>query len=169
MDIDLEKKNMIKYFSANNLSLNKLMNNIFNKKIKKMTYLGNNILNKMPEYKFSLLKFNIVLEDYRNYYVFIRLINRYQIKESLFCYWFFCDEYFCLNTKFSKSKANIINYNAKFYERRYELNLFGKNNKISKNSLIDVINLKQYSKVNIKNISKETLEHMDKFLFIAIW
>ena len=66
------KKEMINYFKNNNLSLKIMLKNIFNKQIIRITYLGNTKLKRVEEYKFNLLKFNIVLEDYSNYSVFIR-------------------------------------------------------------------------------------------------
>ena len=80
---------MKNYFRINNLSLNKILNGLFKKRIKRMTYLGVYELKQMPEYRFKLLKFNVILEDYNNYTVFVKLIDKYRVKESLFCYWFF--------------------------------------------------------------------------------
>jgi len=157
---------MINYFKSHQLSLNKILAEIFNKKIKKITYLGNYRLNQMPEYRFSILKFNVVLEDYSNYTVFIRLINSYQLKESLFCYWFFCEENYSLNTKFYAPKANIVNYKLKKYEKRYEMQLLNKNKKIWKSSLVDIINIRKYCK--LEGASTNKILKIDKFLFIAI-
>ena len=164
----LEKKKMMNYFKNNKLSLNKILNSIFSQRILRITYLGINNLKKMPEYNFSLLKFNIVLEDYSNYSVFIKLINSHQVKESLFCYWFFCEENYSLNTKFYAPKANIINYRHKYYEKKFEVQLLYKNNKIWKSSFVDIINLKQYINKNLSNKNINNLDEVNKFLFIAV-
>ncbi len=164
----LEKKKMMNYFKNNKLSLNKILNSIFSQRILRITYLGINNLKKMPEYNFSLLKFNIVLEDYSNYSVFIKLINSHQVKESLFCYWFFCEENYSLNTKFYAPKANIINYRHKYYEKKFEVQLLYKNNKIWKSSFVDIINLEQYIKKNLSNKNINNLDEVNKFLFIAV-
>lgn len=122
----------------------------------------------MPEYNFNILKFNIVLEDFSNYTIFIKIINPSQIKESLFCYWIFCDENYKLDTKFYVPKANIVNYNPKKYEKKYEMRLFKRNKKVWKSSFVDIINLKKYCKSKLKNIENKNISEVDEFLFIAI-
>ncbi|MBR3003161.1 MAG: hypothetical protein IKF38_06400 [Clostridia bacterium] len=159
---------MQRYFEKNNLSLNKILNNLFNKKIKRMRYLGCNKLAKMPEYKFNLLKFNVILEDYSNYSVFIKIINEEQIEESLFCYWFFCEENYSFNTKFHAPKANIINYEKRSYERKYKLQILSDNPEIFKSTFIDFININQYKNTNLKKRKRNSLEQTNKFLFVAI-
>ena len=161
------KKEMIDYFKNNNLSLKIMLKNIFNKKILRITYLGNTKLRRVEEYKFNLLKFNIVLEDYSNYSVFIRLIDDFQVEESLFCYWLLCEENYSFNTKFYIPKANILNYKSNSCSTRYKLQLLSKRKKIWKSSFVEIINLDKYLKQKIdkkRNSSVET----NKFLFIAI-
>ena len=166
--INLEKQKMINYFKVHKLSLKKILASIFNKKIIKITYLGNYKLNKMPEYRFNVLKFNVVLENYINYTAFIKLISLYKVKESLFCYWLFCEENYSLNTKFYVPKANIVNYKQKNYEKRYEMQLLRRNHKIWNRSLVDIINLKKYCKTNLKNLDYNIFNGINEFLFIAI-
>lgn len=165
---DIEKQKMIDYFKVHQLSLKKVFSRMFNKKIKNITYLGNFKLNKILEYNFSVLKFNIVLADCTNFTAFIRLIEKFKIKESLYCYYFFWEENYSKNPKSDFSKVNIKNYISKKYEDKYELQLFGKDNTICKTSLINIINLKQYCKINLNNIPIEKCENVNKMLFIAI-
>lgn len=165
---DAEKQKIINYFKSHKLSLNKVLSNIFNQKIKRITYLGSCKLRKMPEYNFNIVKFNVVIEDFSNYTIFIRIINSCQIEESLFCYWIFCDENYSLDTKFYAPKANIINYNLQKYEKRYEMKLFKRNNKIWKSSFVDIINVKKYCKSKLKNIENAKMLETNEYLFIAI-
>ena len=166
--IDLEKKKLFNYFLINELSLKKVLNSIFSQKIKNITYLGNSKLAKMPEYKFILLKFNIVLEDYSNYNVFLRLIEESKIEESLFCYWFFCEENFSFSTKFHAPKANIINYKNRNYEQKYKLQILSSNKEVIKSTYIDFINIDKYKKENLKSTKRNLSEKTNKFLFVAI-
>lgn len=151
------------YLKRNKVSLNKLLNNLFNKKVKNITYLGNCKLRKMPEYKFNLLKYNIVLEDYSNHCIFIRLINDEKIEENLFCYWFFCEEYFGLSKKYYAPKANIVNVQKKNYEIKYNMQILNKQNKLWKSSYVDIINLKKYCEQKMPNT-----ELINKSIFIAV-
>lgn len=161
------KKEMIDYFKNNNLSLKIMLKNIFNKKIIRITYLGNAKLRAMEEYKFNLLKFNIVLEDYSNYSIFIRLINNYQVEENLFCYWLLCEENYSFNTKFYIPKANILNYKKDNCSTMYKLQLLSKNKKVWKSSFVEIINLDKYLKQKINKKRNSSVE-TNKFLFIAI-
>lgn len=161
------KKEMIDYFKNNNLSLKIMLKNIFNKNIIRITYLGNVKLRAMEEYKFNLLKFNIVLEDYSNYSIFIRLIEDYQIEENLFCYWLLCEENYSFNTKFYIPKANILNYKKDNCSTMYKLQLLSKNKKVWKSSFVEIINLDKYLKQKI-NKKRNSLVETNKFLFIAI-
>ena len=156
---------MIEYCKLNKLSLRRILNNLFNYKIKNIKYLGSNLLNKMPEYNFKLLKFNVVLNDYSNYTIYIKLIDECKIQESLFCYWFFCDENHSFNTRFSVPRANIINYKSQKYEKRYELQFINRDKKIWKCSFVDIINLNEYAK---EKISLRYKKEIKKYLFIGI-
>lgn len=162
VNIDIEKIKMKNYFRINNLSLNKILNGLFKKRIKRMTYLGVYELKQMPEYRFKLLKFNVILEDYNNYTVFVKLIDKYRVKESLFCYWFFCEQNYSINTKFFAPKTSVLNEKNKSYEIKYEFQLLKKNNKIWKSSFVDIINLNQYS-IEINNING-----IKKCLFVGV-
>ena len=152
--IDIEKQKMKRFFNKYNLSLREVLSNQFSRKISRITYLGNCKIDAIPEYKYVILKFNIVLDNYSNYTVFIKIINAYNIEESLFCYWLFCEKNYNLRTQYYTPKANIVNYKQNCTDQKFEMQLFGKDNKIWKTSIISVTNLNNYIK--------------DKFLFIAI-
>ena len=152
--IDVEKQKMKKFFKKYNLYLNKVLSNQFKRKINRITYLGNCRINAIPEYKYILLKFNIVLDNFSNHTVFIRIIKDYQIEESLFCYWLFCEKNYNLRTQYYTPKANIVNYKRDYTDKKFEMQLFGTNNKVWKTSVINITNLND--RIN------------DNFLFIAI-
>lgn len=155
------------YLEKNNISLNILLKNVFNLKIINVTFLGKCILKGMPEYNFGLLKYNVVLEDYSNYTIFIKLINKEKIEESLFCYWFFCEEYFGLKNRHYTSKANIINLKKNNYETQFSMEIFNKHNILWKKSFVDIIDLKKYC-MN-KSIKKNNeLNKINKSMLIAV-
>ena len=164
----------MQYFINNNyknrrIGLGKFLNNIFNIKVKNITYLGRCELHKMPEYKFNVFKYNIVLEDFSNYTIFVKVIDEEKIEENLFCYWFFCEEYYGIKKKQYISRASIINLAKESYETKYKMEILNKSNIVWKTSFVDIINLKDY----YESISKNTYEknkHLfnGKALFIAV-
>lgn len=164
--VESERNKIAKYFVEHGLSLNKILSIIFNKRIRRIKYLEDCKLKQMPEYKFNLAKFNIVLDDWSNHTMFIRLIDYYKVKESLFCYWLFCEENYSLKTRFFDTKANIVNLEMQKYEKRYEMQLLDRKKQIWKNSFVDIINLRKYNKLENLSIIRKT--NIDKYLFIAI-
>ena len=171
MDKTLIKRTM---FSKENIV--RILNKIFDKKVYRFTYLGKCKLDKMPEYNFCLYEFNVVLEDYTNYTVFIKEFSNYSIKENLFCYWQFCEENYNLNGNFYLNKAKLQNKELSTKEnnmRKYSMQLLSKNNKIWKVSDIFIIGVKD--KIIQKNeiyynelYINETDEKLNDFLFIGI-
>lgn len=138
-----------------------IFNLIFNKKVLKFTYLGKCKLNKMLEYNFVLYEFNVVLEDFTNYTVFIKTISGDDIRQSLFCYWQFCEENYNIHGRFYLNKASIKNDNINQHPdfvQKYTLNLLSKNNKVWKASDIDIIDLNKLKEENNTN----------EYLFIGI-
>lgn len=168
-------KNIIEsYLENNNVELKTLLETIFSKDIKNITFLGKCKLQKMPEYEFYLLKYNVVLEDFSNYTIFIRLTDENKIQENLFCYWYFCEEYYYLNNKHYISKANIINLDRINCKVQYSMEIFNKNNILWKKSIINIIDLdKFFYKRDIEKNEEDThmiklLKTITKSLFIAI-
>ena len=134
----------------NKISLISILNCLFNKKVLKFTYLGMCKLNKMPEYDFNLYEFNVMLQDFSNYTIFIKKISKNTIKESLFCYWQFCEENYNMNAKFYLNKASLRNEvlnNNLIYVHKYTMQLLSKNNKIWKASDINIVDL---DKMNVQ-------------------
>lgn len=157
-----------------------LFNKVFNKKVLKFTYLGKCRLNKMLEYNFVLYEFNVMLEDFTNYTVFIKTITGDDIKQSLFCYWQFCEENYNIHGKFYLNKASIKNDNINQHPncvQKYTLELLSKNDKIWKASDIDIIDLNKLKDENIfeepknNNYQKEKIDYKNntkEYLFIGI-
>jgi len=147
-------KLLIKNLLYENVNITEFLNQIFNKKVYRFTYLGKCKLNKMPEYNFVLTEFNVMLDDFTNYTVFLKKFSKNKLEENLFCYWQFCEENFNLHGNFYLKKANIQNINYEKYNNNYKytLQLLSKNNKIWKASDINIIELHQ-NKVQ-KNIQE---------------
>lgn len=158
----------------------KIFNKLFNKKVLKFTYLGKCRLNKMREYNFVLYEFNVMLEDFTNYTVFIKTITGDDVKQSLFCYWQFCEENYNIHGKFYLNKASIKSENINQHSncvQKYTLQLLSKNNKIWKASDIDIIDLKKL-KEEMKDekqmksfYQREKIDYKDntkEYLFIGI-
>lgn len=158
------------YLKDSKIILNNLLTNLFNIRVRNVTFLDRCKLRKMPEYEYSLLKYNVVLEDYTNYTIFIRLIEKEKIEENLFCYWFFYEEYFGIIDKKYMPKANLINYKNKKYNTKYVMEILNIKNKIWKESVINIIDLKEYYRTNIVKIEKDEviMNDINKLLFIAI-
>ncbi|MBR0491740.1 MAG: hypothetical protein IJJ82_06845 [Clostridia bacterium] len=160
--------------------LKKIFNKLFNKKVLKFTYLGKCRLNKMMEYNFVLYEFNVMLEDFTNYTVFIKTITGDDVKQSLFCYWQFCEENYNIHGKFYLNKASIKSENINQYPncvQKYTLQLLSKNNKIWKASDIDIIDLKKLKEEmkdekQMKNLhQREKIDYKyntKEYLFIGI-
>ncbi|MBR0351220.1 MAG: hypothetical protein IJH76_05350 [Clostridia bacterium] len=164
----------MQYFNNSNckngrIGLEKFLINIFKEKVKNITYLGRCELHKMPEYKFRLFKYNVVLEDFSNYTIFIKIIDDEKIEETLFCYWFFCEEYYGIKNKQYISKASIINLAKQSYETKYNMEILNKKNIVWKTSFVDIINLKEfYEKNTMKNKNKEKETFDGQSLFISV-
>ena len=157
-----------------------LFNEVFNKKVLKFTYLGKCRLNKLLEYNFVLYEFNVVLEDFTNFTVFIKTIKGDDIEQSLFCYWQFCEENYNMHGKFYLNKASIKNDILNQHPncvQKYTLELLSKNNKIWKASDIDIVDLEKLKDKTFFNEPKrkynqgEKIDYKDntkEYLFIGI-
>ena len=168
-------KMIIKDNFNNKLKITDVFNNLFSKKIYKYRYLGICKLKKMPEYNFKLSIFNVMLEDYTNYTVFIKRISKQQIEETLFCYWLFCEKNYNTKGNFYLQKARlksekVIQNND--YIQKYILNLLSKNNKIWKASNIYIVDLKKMNSGNFFDIEEKRKMKSDintnDYLFVGI-
>ena len=143
-----------------------IFNMLFNKKVLRFTYLGKCKLNKMLEYNFVLYEFNVMLEDFTNYTVFIKTISGDDIKQSLFCYWQFCEENYNIHGRSYLNKASIKNDNINQHPdfvQKYTLKLLSKNNKIWKASDIDIIDLNKLKEENFHKKQKNKENQREKF------
>lgn len=152
------------YFKNNHLSLKKILCCIFEKEIIRIKYLRTLYLKHVPEYNFSMLKFNIVFKDYSNCNIYIRMINKEKIDENLFCYWLFCENNFGMKANFSNSRASIINCTSQKYETKYKLQVLKAFDNTCKDSIVDIIDLNTYSK---EKLISEYDSNIQKNLFIA--
>ena len=170
---------LIKNLLYKNIDVAKILDPLFNKNVYKITYLGKCKLNKMPEYNFFLHEFNVMLNDFSNYTVFIKKFSKNQLEENLFCYWQFCEENFNSHGKFYLNKANIQNNYEKNRNNsyKYSLQLLSKNNKIWKASDINIIEIpeKKEQKNIIMNKRKKCVKESNiindnskEYLFVGI-
>lgn len=144
-----------------------ILNCLFNKKVLRFTYLGICRLNKMPEYNFNLYEFNVMLQDFSNYTVFIKKISKESIKENLFCYWQFCEENYNMHGNFYLHKASlrneILNNNLE-YVHKYTLQLLSKNKKIWKASDINIVDTdKMNTQMNFNNLHKNSNDSYERY------
>lgn len=169
-----EKNKLINYLEFNNISLKNLLEEIINKKIYDIEYIGLEELNQIPEYKFELLKLNIFAQNDKKYNVFLKLINKYKINETIFCYWYFCEKKYCIDNsnlnRYCNKKANIIKYKNVLYKKKFNIQLLNKNNKIWRNTDIHLIELEKYiqNKCRQKQVNSRTISNLDEILFVGI-
>lgn len=170
-----EKNNFIEYLKHDNIFIKKLLEEIFKEKINYIEYVGLEKLEKIPEYEFELVCLKVNLIDNRHYDIFIKLIDPNKITETIFCYWYFCDEKYRID-KFNKNmvhyknkKANIIEYKKHDCEKKLNIQLLNSRNKIWKKSDVHFIEIKKY----LSNIKKdeslcENFAVKNDILFIGI-
>lgn len=170
------QKLLVKDSVFSKINIIEIINNIFDKKVYKFTYLGKCKLNKMPEYDFCLYEFNAMLNDFSNYTVYIKGFSRSMLEETLFCYWQFCEENYNVHGNFYLHKANLKIKSLKENKnnnQKYSLQLLSKNNKIWKASDINIVELKKIKELkNAKMYNrkdyKKNIESTYEFLFIGI-
>lgn len=167
------QKLLVKNIIFDKTKIIKILNNIFDKKVYRFTYLGICKLNKMPEYNFWVYEFNVMLEDYSNYTVYIRKFSNIKFEENLFCYWQFCEENYNLHCNFYLNKANLQNEfskSKKDYIQKYSLQLLSKNNIIWKASDINIVDLNKlkYKRDNIDSKRMIKVSNSKEYLFIGI-
>ncbi len=167
------QKKLVKNIIFDKTKIIKILNNIFDKKVYRFTYLGICKLNKMPEYNFWVYEFNVMLEDFSNYTVYIRKFSNVKVEENLFCYWQFCEENYNLNCNFYLNKANLQNEYLKYpkdYIQKYSLQLLSKNNKIWKASDINIIDLYKlkHKREYVSFKRRDKINYSKEYLFIGI-
>ena len=156
----------------NYAKIKEILENLFNEQIRKMEKPKLQKLEQIPEYKFKLIKISITLKSNKKFDVFLKLTNENKINETIFCYWYFCEEKYKFNinenSKYNK-KANI-KWNQNFNnlndsKGKAEVEILNKNNKICKNSNVYFLELKNSKKEKAKSIKMQKKENI---LFIGV-
>ena len=135
----------------NYAKIKEILENLFNEQIRKMEKPKLQKLEQIPEYKFKLIKISITLKSNKKFDVFLKLTNGNKINETIFCYWYFCEEKYKFNINDKKGKA--------------EEEILNKNNKICKNSNVYFLELKNSKKKKAKSIKMQKKENI---LFIGV-
>lgn len=165
---------IVEYLKTNNITIKHILEEIFNKKIYDIEFSGIEELNKIPEYQFKLVKINVLLENKRKYNVFLKFISKYKMNETIFCYWYFCEEKYkenkCKQKKYYNKKANIIEYKNTYCGKMVDIQLLNREKKIWKNSETHFIELEKYiqNKCKRKQTTSKSINKSEEILFIGI-
>lgn len=103
-----------------------MFNKVLHLNIEKIKYDKNVQLSNISEYEFELLKVNSILSTKENVEMYLRMVKKSKIKESIFCYW--CsiyEEELQKNTEESRAEA-IINkvLISELNKRKYQQSIF---------------------------------------------
>lgn len=126
--------------------INDLISNVLGLKVKDTKFDSIKKFETVSEYKFSLVKAICNLEMEDNVEIYLKVIKKDRIKESLFCYW-------CLL------------YEEKFQESEYALNM----STIINNVMITEVGMERYKNsvfLEIKDNHLDILEHGTEVHFI---
>ena len=73
--------------SDDNKIIKKIFEDVLNLKIKEIKYDKNLQLTNMSEYEFELVKLKALLQSNEEVEMYLKMIKKTKIKESIFCYW----------------------------------------------------------------------------------
>lgn len=128
--------------------INDLISNILGLEVKKITYESVKKFETISEYAFSLVKAKCDLEMEENVEIYLKVIKKDRIKESLFCYW-------------------CMLYEEKFNELEEEINM----TTIINNVIISDIGMERYKNsvfLEIKDNPLDILKHGTEVHFIDL-
>ena len=157
----------------NNNLIKKILEETINDKICSIKYIGLEKLQQIPEYEFDLVYLKIKLFNNKQYDIFIKLIDTNKITETIFCYWYFCNEKykfdkFNKNRKYYKNtKTNIIEYKKQEYKRKLDIQWLNSKNKVCRSSTIHFVELNKYvSDDGVINKDINSIKNLDLFIGI---
>ena len=109
----------------NNILLN-ILNNVLRLDIKEMKYDKSIQLSNISEYEFELLKINSMLSTKENVEMYLRMVKKSRIKESIFCYWCSIYEEEMLKTEGNNKIESCINkvLISELNKRKYHQSIF---------------------------------------------
>ena len=112
--------------SSDNTILIKMLNKVLHLNIEKIKYDKNVQLSNISEYEFELLKVNSILSTKENVEMYLRMVKKSKIKESIFCYW--CSNYeeeLLKNTEENRTEATINKVLiSELNKRKYQQSIF---------------------------------------------
>ena len=112
--------------SSDNTILIKMFNKVLYLNIEKIKYDKNVQLSNISEYEFELLKVNSILSTKENVEMYLRMVKKSKIKESIFCYW--CsiyEEELLKNTEENRTEATINKVLiSELNKRKYQQSIF---------------------------------------------
>ena len=73
--------------SKDNQMIKQILDDVLHLGIKEIKYIKNLQLNNISEYEFELVKLNVILESNEEVEMYLKMIKKTKIKESIFCYW----------------------------------------------------------------------------------
>ena len=157
--------------SNDNTILIKILNYVLHLNIEKIKYDKNVQLSNISEYEFELLKINSALSTKENVEMYLRMVKKSKIKESIFCYW--CSIYEEELQKVQESdkiescinKVLISELNKKKYYQSVFLEIENNRTGILETgtevNFLDIINyIKDYKNKN--NQYEELLKYLDE-------
>lgn len=112
--------------SSDNTILIKMLNKVLHLNIEKIKNDKNVQLSNISEYEFELLKVNSILSTKENVEMYLRMVKKSKIKESIFCYW--CsiyEEELLKNTEENRTEATINKVLiSELNKRKYQQSIF---------------------------------------------
>ncbi len=148
--------------------LKDILNQILLIKISQMSFEKTLKLKNMSEYNFEVFKLKVVLQSKKEIEMYLKLVKKTKIKESVFCYWCLLYEEEILN---NQKEIKLNNYTNKVLiseleKKKYYQSIFLRiDNNISKlienGTEINFVDVKKY--IIEKKLEKEYLEILECF------
>ena len=91
LKISIEKENTLKDIlksEKNKKLIVDIISKIFNVEILDIKYIKTQKMKSLSEYEFSLIKMKGIISTKNSVDIYFKVVNKNQIKESIFCYWY---------------------------------------------------------------------------------
>lgn len=148
--------------------LKDILNQILLIKISQMSFEKTLKLKNMSEYNFEVFKLKVVLQSKKEIEMYLKLVKKTKIKESVFCYWCLLYEEEILNNQKEIKSNNYTNkvLISELEKKKYYQSIFLRiDNNISKlienGTEINFVDVKKY--IIEKKLEKEYLEILECF------
>lgn len=148
-----------------------ILNNILKLELKEINYDKTINLKDMTEYEFELVKVKAVFKTEEVVEMYLKMINKCRIKESIFCYWCSIYEEEVENRKDLKNKGTALNkvliseLTKKKYQQRIFLEIENNKTKLLETGTeINFLEIANYinEQKNTKNRYEELFEYFDE-------